>query len=382
MADLTATVRALCAFERRVPCSDAERRAAEWLAAELERRGHEAWVEPVWIRPQWALSLVLHAMLGVVASVVAVSAAAVGLGLALVAAVGLALEASGRTSPLRLAFRRRATQVVVTEPEDPDAVALMLCAGYDAPRRGLLFRDGFRRFAARGGGLGALGWLSLAALVVAAAAGARLGGVDALWLGVVQFVPTVALLVALAAAADFALSDVSDGASDPASGAAVALALHDELVARPPDELSACLLLVGASEGLPPTALRRHLKRERPDPANAVVLEFGPCGAGAPVLSTRHPQLKAAAAAAELPRAPLRHPSLARAARTLRLPTARLACRDERGITPRARQPSDTVDALDPVALDAAYEAGLDLVDALDEDVAARRAPAGEPATA
>lgn len=372
MPELLATVRALCAFERRASCTDAERRAAEWLRDELGRRGHEAWVEPVWIRPQWPVALLLHTALAVVASVLSVSVPAVGLAIAVVAALSMLVEASARTSPLRLPLRRRATQVVVTEPEDPDVVKLILCAGYDAPRRGLVFRDAFRRLAALGRGPGPLGWLIAATLVVAAAAGARLAGLDAAWLGAVQFVPTVALLLAFAAAADIALSDVSPGASDPASGAAVALALHDELVARPPGELSVSLLLAGAGESVPPAAVRAHLRRERLAPEAVVVLEVGACGSGEPVIATRHPQLRRAAAAAELPLAPVRRPTAMRAARSLRLPTARLACL-HRGITPRSRQPSDTPEHVDPAAMEAAYDAALELVDALDEELAERR---------
>ncbi len=374
MPELLDTVRSLCAFERRGPCTDAERRAAEWLREELGRREHEAYVEPVWIRPQWPLALLLHAALAIVASVVSVSAPAVGLGIAVAVALSLLIEASGRTSPLRLPFRRRATQVVVTEREDPDVVELILCASYDAPRRGLIFRDALRRLAARGPrrGPGPLGWLIVAVAVIAAAAGARLAGLDAAWLGAVQFVPTVVLLLAFAAAADIALSEVSAGASDPASGAAVALALHDELVAEPPGELSVSLLLAGAGETVPPAAVRAHLKREQLASEEVVVLEIGACGAGEPVLATGHPQLRRAAAAAELPLAPVRRPTAMRAARSLRLPTARLACL-ERGITPRSRQPSDTPEHVDPAAMEAAYEAALELIDALDEELAERR---------
>jgi len=370
--ELSDTVRNLCAFERRAPCSDAERRAAEWLRDELARRGHDAWVEPLWIRPQWPLALLLHTALGVAASVVAVGAPAVGLGLALAALLSAGIEASGRISPLRWGFRRRATQVVITEPADPDAVRLVLCAGYDAPRRGLIFRDGVRRLVARGRGPGPLGWLLVALLVLAAAAGARLGGVEAAWLGAVQFVPTVALLLTFALAADVALSDVAPGASDPASGAAVALALHDELSDRPPAELSVSLLLCGGSEGIPPGAVRAHLKLEGHATEDVVVLELGACGAGAPVVAAGHPQLRAAAAEAGLEPAPVRRPTALRAARALRLPAARIACLED-GITPRSRQPSDVPEAVDPEAMAAAYDAALELVDALDDDLVARR---------
>lgn len=390
MTDLPETVRALCAFERRAPCSDAERRAAGWLLEELGRRGHDAWEEPIWIRPRWAFVLLAHAGLAVLASVLSVSVPAVALGIALAVAASLALEASGRPSPLRLPLRRRATQVVVTEPAgaDPDEpeddrVTLLICAAYDAPRRGLVFRDGLRRLAARAPrrAPGPLGWLILATLAVAGAAGLRLVLDDEpLWLGLLQFMPTVALLLAVAATADIALSEVSPGAGADASGVAVALALHDDLVADPPAELSPALLLTGAGEGIPSLAVRAHLKAERLARDRVLLLEIGPCGERSPVVSTRHPQVRAAAAAADLPLVSLRRPTAVRAARSLRLPAARLACLDPRGTTPRLRTGHDVPEAVDPEAMEAALEAALDLVEALDATLAARHP--GEPAAA
>ena len=93
---------------------------------------------------------------------------------------------------------------------------------------------------------------------------------EGLWLGLLQFVPTLVLLLALAAAGDTAVSSPApDGETPPA----VAVALHDELRRNPPDRLSPALLLHGA--------LRSHLRRERPDRRRIVVLELGP-GAAVP----------------------------------------------------------------------------------------------------
>ena len=79
VTDVAAIAEGLARFEARGPCTDAERRAAGWLHDELRAAGHEAWVETHWVRPQWALSLALHATLGVVASVLAISAPLPGL---------------------------------------------------------------------------------------------------------------------------------------------------------------------------------------------------------------------------------------------------------------------------------------------------------------
>jgi hypothetical protein len=93
-------------------------------------------------------------------------------------------------------------------------------------------------------------------------------------------VPTIGLLLALAAAGDAAVADyVAGGGAPPA----VAVALHDELRRSPPDRLSPALLLHGA--------LRAHLRREKPDRRAIVVLELGP-GSG---YASSHPKLRAAA---------------------------------------------------------------------------------------
>ena len=70
-------------------------------------------METHWVRPQWALSLALHATLGVVASLLALSAPLPAAIAAAVAALSMAVEASGRSGPLRCLFPRRATQNVL-----------------------------------------------------------------------------------------------------------------------------------------------------------------------------------------------------------------------------------------------------------------------------
>jgi hypothetical protein len=375
VTDLAAIVDGLCRFESRGPCTDAERRAAGWLHDELRAAGHEAWVETHWVRPQWPLSVALHATLGVVASLVAIGAPLPGLIAAALTAGSMALEAAGRTGPLRWLFPRRATQNVLTVPA-PGAVTLLICARYDAPRTGLVTRDGPRRLAARlrrrlgGRAPGPRAWVALALAAVAACAGLRLLDLDGLWLGVVQFVPTVGLLGALAAAGDVAVSPVSPGAGDNASGVAAAIALHDELRRNPPAGLDPALLLFGAGEGGPP-AVRAHLRRERLDRARVVVLELGPCCEGAPAYATAHPQLRAAAqraaeALGAARTAPLRR---ATAAGIRRLPGAWIGALDPDGIAPRSRQASDTPDRVDPAAADQTLDFALACVDALDSEL-------------
>ena len=220
-------------------------------------------METQWVRPQWALSIALHAALGVVASVLATSAPLAGLVVAGVAALS-ATSAVWAADLLSRVLPRRATQNVLVEPGD-DGVTLLIAAPYAAPRGG----PG-ARFLGRLPGGGAA-WVAGALLLVAACAGLRLLDLDGLWLGALQFVPTLALLLALAAAGDAAVSSYDAGGARPA---AIAVALFD---GPPLERLSPGLLLYGSP-------------RERPD----VLIELGP-GTGC---ATAHPQLRAAAAAA------------------------------------------------------------------------------------
>lgn len=345
--------------------TDAERRAAVWLAEDLYQRGHDAWLEPVWLRPRWAAALALGAFLAAAGSLVSVAVPLAGLIAAGVAAVTLAAEALGRSSPLRAPARRRATQNVVSLPESED-VTLIVCAPYSAPRRGMLLNDRWRAAAARLGDV--RGWLAGGALLVAATAALRLAGIDAVWVGIVQLVPTVALITALAAALDIALSEVSPGA-DTASAAAVALAVHDELVREPPSELAVGLVLYGAADA-GSQALRDRLRGA--GARTTVLLELGPCTGGSPGYRTRHSQVRRAAerAAAALELEP--PPRRLRPSRVRRLPAIRIACLDERGIVARSHQPDDTARAADAGAATAALDLALGVADALDAELGAR----------
>jgi hypothetical protein len=151
---------------------------------------------------------------------------------------------------------------VLTAPPDTGGV-LLVTAPYDAPRGGRA--------------IGELGQsiLVACAAVVAGAAVARVSGIDATWLGAVQLAPTLALLAALAVAADAAASGPAPS-EDAACRVAVALALFDELTREPPPGLAPALLLAGAGHA-EPRVLADHLRRERLR-GRAVVVEPGPCG--------------------------------------------------------------------------------------------------------
>ena len=326
---MRSVVDGLCSFRGRGACTDAERRAALWLHDELRARGHEPFVETRWVRPQRWAALALGCLLCVAGGLLAVPLPVAGLAVAALGALSLAVEAFGRAGPVRLLFPRRATQDVLTVAAGDAPLAIV--AAYDAPRSGPAVGRALLRRAP----------LVASGALVAAAAGARVGGVEAAWLGAAQLVPTIVLLGAFAAAVDAGLSAWSPGANDDASGVAVALALLDELAREPPRSLAPALLLAGAGHAV------------RPGRPEGVVLELGPCGAGRPVVRGRHPQAETAAArAAEALGATVGgDPPIAAG--------VRIACTDA-----HAHTADDT--AVDPAALEAALDLALGVVDALD----------------
>jgi hypothetical protein len=355
----------LCSFTARGPCTDAERRAALWLHDELRSRVHEAWVETRWVRPRRAAVLALGCLLAVAGSLLSTAVPVAGLVLAALGAASLAAEAAGRLGPIRALFPRRATQHVLSSVPD-EGVVLVITAPYDAPRRGLVLNDRWRALLRR-----VPPWtLAAAGALATAAAAARVADYEPGWLGAAQLVPTLALLVAMAAATDIAPSAVSPGANDGASGVAVAIALFDELERTPPRTLRPAVLFTGAGHAVTRSAAR-HLKAEGLGSERVVLLELGPCGAGRPAWTARHPQVRAAAerAAAALGIGDGPRPRRADA----RVPAIRIACLDERGISPRANQEDDTPEAVDAAAMTAALDLALGVVDALDAELAQSR---------
>jgi hypothetical protein len=341
-------------------CTDAERRAARALHDRLRGAGEQVWVETRWVRPQRRASLVLHALLAVVGGLVSAYSDVVGAALAGAAALSLALEAAGTTAPLARFLVRRATQHVLTEPEG-EGVTLVIAAGYDAPRAPSRI---VRRLSALVGRLPGRpeAWAAVCCAAVALPAVARARDVDGTWLGVVQVVAIVVLLVAVWAAVDAMAAPWSSGAGS-AAAATVALALLEELRRDPPRAVAPALLLVGARTA-GPESLRAHLRAENARPRDTVLLEIGPCGGGPPGHAARHTQLRAAAAQAAAAlglndAAPRVRP--AEGAR--RLPAVRIA-----GAPPG--------DAPDPEALDATLDLALGIVDALDAQLVGAAAPA------
>jgi hypothetical protein len=310
-------------------CTDAERRAALALHGELRWRGYEAWVETHWVRPQWAAALALGSLLAVAGSLLSTA----------VAVAGLVLAVAGAATMVLRPFPRRATQHVLTGIPD-EGVVLAIAAAYDVPRRGTVDPRRLRGPAAL-----------ICALLIVAATAARVAGFEPGWLGAVQLVPTIVLLIVLAASADIALSGWAEG--DPAPPM-LALDLFDELSRDPPGELRPVLLLVGAGTALPGSAARQ-LRSEKLGAERVVLLELVPGEETA--WAARHAQVRAAAERAD---AALGLGAAERADAALGL-----------GVSAGLRPPATRYPAIRISAGEKALDLALGVVDALDGELSA-----------
>lgn len=389
------TVVGLETFERRGPGTDAERRAACWLRDELAAAGRDARLEPFWCRPNWAMTAAWHVALGLVGSLLSVSSPRVGGALVLVALLSTLADAVTGHSLGRRLTPERASQNVVSEaaPDDP-RVRLIVTANYDAGRMGLVHRPAFRRAAARlndalgGAGPGWLGWLAIAFVWLLAVAVARLEGSKGAGVGVLQLLPTVGLVLALALLLELAGAEYGPAAGDNGTGVAAAVALTNALHAGPPSHAAVELVLQGASDGAG-IGLRRHLRARRGqlNVTNTVVLGIGPAGAGeirwwlsdGPLVPLRYfSRLRTLAeetahAEPHFGAAPHRGRGTtpAFAARAARLPALAIGALDGDGLVPRSHQRADTSQAVERATLDATVQFGLMLVDAIDSHLAA-----------
>jgi hypothetical protein len=233
---------------------EGERASAAWLA---ERLGPDAWVEPYRSQRTYAGVHAVH-----------YAAALVGGPAALAALASLELEVSGRNQWVRrllpaseganVVWRRRA-----------DGPALVLVAHHDAARTGFIWDprmiagqsliNGFHRPVAAGMLLAALPWRT-----------ARRAG-------------RALLAFALLAAADVWRSPTVPGASDNATGVAVALGF----AADPPEGIDLWVLLPGSEEsGMGGMRAFLHAHRDELDPARTLFLGLDTLGAGTPVVLT------------------------------------------------------------------------------------------------
>jgi hypothetical protein len=304
--DLRSDIEALVDVGRRAPGSDAERRAAAYVKRRLGGLGREVEVESVDAWPSWPLAYAILAAVAVVGSVLSVSVPALGAALALVAALLTFLDAGVLLPTLRRLLGRRASQNVVSWGDRDKPGSLLLVAHYDAGRGGIALgqtaetrRAAFGKLVRRPiGPLEPLFWAQIAVLVCCVL---RLAGLSGLLLTVVQFIPTVLLIVAVALLIDIALSPTKAGENDNATGAALALRLAERFGGGRLEHFDVHVLLTGSQKAVAAGSrsfLKRHkreLSRER-----TVVLNLDAVGSGTvrytsregPIVAIKsHPQL-------------------------------------------------------------------------------------------
>jgi hypothetical protein len=223
--DPMAELDSLLELGRRAPGSDAERRTARHLERRLEALGRTAAIEPFAAYPAWPLAYALLAAASVGASVLAVYVPIAGAVLALAAAVVTFLDAGLLIPIARRLLGRRASQNVVSLDPSGKPGAIVLTAHYDAGRGGLAHRTTLP--------VGGLQLLFVAQLAVLACTLARLAGLDGTTMTIVQFVPTLALIVAVALLVDVALAGTRAGENDNASGIVLLLRLAERLGSAP-----------------------------------------------------------------------------------------------------------------------------------------------------
>ena len=397
-------IRGLCSFEGRLAGTDAERRAANWIAGLLRERGREADVEPTYVHPQWGLVHAVHCALGFAGSLVAIAEPAIGFALVLVAAISMYLDLNARWYLVRRLFFRRASQNVVSRGRNGDAPArLVLCAHCDAARTGWVFAPKRAERAARLAArlpfpIGPFRLLFWSLFVLLPILGMRMAGVESEALDLVQLPPTLALLLGMFALVDIELSEVVPGANDNASGVATVLSVADQLDREPPEDLDVWVLVTGAEECLQEgirSFVRAHRTELAPVPTYFVCVDTVGHGhvrfetaAGWVVtyaMDRRLIELCEAIAEADADRhgrygaAAYRH-GLAGDGIVPRLygfAALTIACTDEVGYVPHYHVASDAPENVDPEALERAHGFALELVRALDRDVG-RRLPAPE----
>ena len=401
-------IRELCSFEGRRAGTDAERRAANWLAGSLRDSGRRVEVEPTYVHPQYAVVHAAHCVLAFAGSLVAVASPPAGFAMVLVAATSMYLDLNYRLYLLRRLFFRRASQNVLAHGHKPDAPArLFLVAHIDTAKTGAVFNPKqVRRIAALSRSLqlplGPFRIVFWSTALLLPILGARMAGLDSNAISLLQLPSTLILLVAIFALVDIELSDVVPGANDNASGVATALSLADELGANPPENLDVGVLLTGGEECLQEgmRAFVRAHRREL-DPENTFFLCLDTLGRGRVryeagggwvltyAMDKRLVELSEAIAAADregnnrFGARPLFHgyASDAMPARLRGYPATTISCLTDAGVVPGQHTDADTPDLVDEAALERAHGFTLELIRQLDRDVGRRAVGADDAET-
>jgi Peptidase family M28 len=248
------TIERLVGFGPRWPAAEGDDPTIDYLAGELRATGREVSVERIRVRPAFHIALALLAAIAVVGSVVSVNSPPLGVAILLIVAIAIYADLTGRPSPIRWLTSPRDTANVTSFGHLPDAThRVVLTAHHDAAHGGLLFarRGGRRRrpspLSRLAGRIDLVFWATIAAL--AAAVVRLVSGWDTNTMSAIQFVPTVALIVLAALFLDAALARVVPGASDNASGVAAVLEVVERLERRRTENVDVWVVFTGAKEG-------------------------------------------------------------------------------------------------------------------------------------
>ena len=383
----------LVGFRGRGAGTDAERRAANHLAEELQGLGRDVVIEPTDVWPRYSLAHLIHALMAIAASILSVAAPLAAVALAALATMSALGDITGRLLLVRRVTGRRASQDVLSREGGDRPGALVIVAHYDAGRSGLVFSRRWIERRARLGkrlrrplGLAEPFFWSIA--VVLACSLLRQGGIESLALDIPQFLATALLILSVPLLIDVGLSEVVPGASHNASGAATALRLADRY-GDTLEHLDLWVLLPGAGESAMPV-LRRWLRRHRGelDPASTIFLGLDGVGhgtvryarrEGALLTSAYHPALleicdELAAGDDDFGARGLvsRSPGDVHGARTKGYPAVAISCRSALDYPPHYRQPTDTPDRIEPAALERAYGFCCELIELIDERIGPR----------
>jgi hypothetical protein len=233
----------------RPSASEGERRAAEWLVAQLGELGAEARIEAEDAHGTYWWPQGLGAALGAVGALLALRGRRfLGALLGIAGAAGIADDFPPRQRRLRRLLPRRTTYNVVCELGDPAAErTIVFIAHHDAPHTGIVFHPGPAKVAGRLGLIEKtdtsppLMWPVLGGPMLSAL-GALTGRRALAKLGLIFSAGAVAAMT------DIGARQVVPGANDNGSSVVALLALTRRFAAEPPENVRVVLLSTGSEE--------------------------------------------------------------------------------------------------------------------------------------
>ena len=387
--DALTEIEDLVTHEKRGPGTDAERRAARDLVARLRDLGRDAGAETTLVRPYYSLAHLIHAILAIAGGVLSTQLPLAGLIVVLVTAISAFGDFTGSFHLARRLTPRRASQNVVSREGGDKPGTLVLTAHYDAARTGALFNPRAIRRRARIGNailrrpIGPAEPFFWSIMLILACCTVRLFAGDSTPLSAIQFIPSIVLIVAIPLLIDIALSEISPGASDNASGVATVLKLADRYGDRL-DCFDVDVLLPGAGEGMQ-LGMAAYLKRHKKqlDTKSTVFLCVDDVGGGGGIrYATKegwllaypyHPDLVALCEQIETDDADegfydagpsnTRTATDAHRARVAGFPAIAIGAAD----APHYHQATDTPDNIDEQSLQRAYDFCSELIELIDE---------------